>query len=66
MRHTREIDEAVTEEGLVAILCVSLRLRGTVIGVLYAADRTERRFARYEVNLLRPIGKLRSRQGRTS
>ncbi|MFI6274507.1 helix-turn-helix domain-containing protein [Streptomyces sp. NPDC050988] len=51
-RHTREIDEAVTEEGLVAILCVPLRLRGTVIGVLYAADRSERRFARDEVNLL--------------
>jgi GAF domain-containing protein len=56
----------VTEEGLVAILCVSLRLCGTVIGVLYAADRSERRFARYEVNLLRPIGALRNCQGRTS
>ncbi|MFD6306902.1 GAF domain-containing protein, partial [Streptomyces sp. NPDC060223] len=51
-RHTQAIDEAVTEEGLVAILGVPLRLRGNVIGVLYAADRSERRFARDEVNLL--------------
>lgn len=51
-RHTREIDEAVTEEGLVAILGVPLRRGGNVLGVLYAADRSERRFARDEVNLL--------------
>ncbi|MFD4527027.1 helix-turn-helix domain-containing protein [Streptomyces sp. NPDC058470] len=51
-QHTRAIDEAVTEEGLVAILGVPLRLRGNVIGVLYAADRSERRFARDEVSLL--------------
>ncbi|MFB7270577.1 helix-turn-helix domain-containing protein [Streptomyces sp. NPDC056244] len=51
-RHTRDIDEAVTEEGLVAILGVPLRLGGDVIGVLYAADRSERSFARDEVTLL--------------
>ncbi|MDX6353910.1 MAG: hypothetical protein QOF98_813 [Streptomyces sp.] len=51
-RHTREIDEAVTDEGLVAILGVPLRLGGNVLGVLYAADRSERRFTREEVNLL--------------
>ncbi|WP_254407649.1 GAF domain-containing protein [Streptomyces sp. GMY02] len=51
-RHTRDIDEAVTEEGLVAILGVPLRLGGDVIGVLYAADRSERGFARDEVTLL--------------
>ncbi|WP_046500406.1 helix-turn-helix domain-containing protein [Streptomyces odonnellii] len=51
-RHTREIDEAVTEEGLIAILGVPLRLGGDVIGVLYAADRSERGFAHDEVALL--------------
>ncbi|MFD3911561.1 helix-turn-helix domain-containing protein [Streptomyces sp. NPDC058603] len=51
-RHTHDIDEAVTEEGLVAILGVPLRLGGNVIGVLYAADRSERGFARDEVSLL--------------
>jgi GAF domain-containing protein len=51
-RHTNEIDEGVTEEGLVAILGVPLKLGSDVIGVLYAADRSERRFASEEVNLL--------------
>jgi len=51
-RHTREIDAAVREEGLVAILGVPLRLGSTVIGVLMAANRSERPFARDEVTLL--------------
>jgi DNA-binding PucR family transcriptional regulator len=50
--HTTEIDTGVGEEGLVAILGVPLRLGGTVIGVLFAANRTERPFAREEVALL--------------
>src|SRR4051795_13027099 len=51
-RHTTEIDSGVRDEGLVAILGVPLRLGSTVIGVLFAADRTERPFAREEVALL--------------
>ncbi|WP_181789118.1 helix-turn-helix domain-containing protein [Streptomyces phytophilus] len=51
-RHTGGIDDAVADEGLVAILGVPLKLRGGVIGVLYAADRSERPFAREEVSLL--------------
>jgi len=51
-RHTSEIDEAVAEEGLVAILGVPLQLGSEVIGVLFAANRSERPFAREEVNLL--------------
>lgn len=51
-RHTLEIDSAVTEEGLVAILGVPLRLGSTVIGVLFASNRTERPFSRAEVALL--------------
>jgi hypothetical protein len=50
--HTVEIDEAVAEEGLVAILGVPLRLGSHVIGVLFAANRSERPFAREEVALL--------------
>ena len=51
-RHTDDIDSGVGEEGLVAILGVPLRLGSTVIGVLYAANRAERPFAREEVALL--------------
>jgi len=51
-QHTAEIDSAVRDEGLVAILGVPLRLGPTVIGVLMAANRSERPFARDEVTLL--------------
>ena len=50
--HTGGIDTAVADEGLVAILGVPLVLRGDVLGVLYAANRTARPFAREEVSLL--------------
>jgi hypothetical protein len=51
-KHTTDIDGAVAEEGLVAILGVPLQLGSTVIGVLYAANRSERPFSRSEVALL--------------
>jgi sugar diacid utilization regulator len=51
-RHTTDIDAGVLEEGLVAILGVPLRLGSRVIGVLYAANRSARPFAREEVSLL--------------
>src|SRR5688572_15948067 len=51
-KHTETIDEGVREEGLVAILGVPLRLGSRVIGVLYAANRSARPFAREEVALL--------------
>ncbi|WP_344319144.1 GAF domain-containing protein, partial [Actinocatenispora thailandica] len=50
--HTRDIDTGVRDEGLVAILGVPLRLGHRVIGVLFAADRRERRFAQDEIALL--------------
>ncbi len=50
--HTLAIDGAVAEEGLVAILGVPLQLGTHVIGVLYAANRSARPFARSEVALL--------------
>ncbi|WNV83823.1 GAF domain-containing protein [Umezawaea sp. Da 62-37] len=50
--HTTPIDTAVKDEGLVAILGVPLTLGSRVIGVLYAANRTTRRFPPDEVALL--------------
>ncbi|KGI82068.1 diguanylate phosphodiesterase [Actinopolyspora erythraea] len=50
--HTDEIDRAVGDERLVAILGVPLSVGGSVIGVLYAADRTPRDFSHDEVALL--------------
>ncbi|WP_336030838.1 helix-turn-helix domain-containing protein [Geodermatophilus sp. FMUSA9-8] len=50
--HTDAINNGVREEGLVAILGVPLIRGSQVIGVLYAADRTERTFVRSEVALL--------------
>nr|WP_026207959.1 helix-turn-helix domain-containing protein [Catelliglobosispora koreensis] len=55
-RHLGDIDEGVREEGLVAILGVPLRLGSRVIGVLYAANRSARPFAREEVALLVSLG----------
>jgi hypothetical protein len=51
-RHTSEINDGVHDEGLVAILGVPLIRGSQVIGVLFAADRTERTFDRSEVSLL--------------
>ncbi|MEZ0073458.1 helix-turn-helix domain-containing protein [Planotetraspora sp. GP83] len=51
-QHTTTIDEAVREEGLVAILGVPLRLGPQVIGVLFAANRSARPFVQEEVALL--------------
>ena len=51
-RHTRSIDSAVQDEGLVAILGVPLLVNGRVIGVLFASDRSVRPFTRDELALL--------------
>lgn len=51
-QHIRGVDAAVADEGLVAILGVPLQLGETVIGVLFAADRSERAFTADEVSLL--------------
>lgn len=51
-KHLDTIDTAVVEEGLVAILGVPMRLGTRVIGVLFAANRGARPFAREEVALL--------------
>jgi DNA-binding PucR family transcriptional regulator len=54
-QHTGEIDDAVREEGLVAILGVPMRLGSRVIGVLFAANRRARPFAQEEVALLESL-----------
>jgi GAF domain-containing protein len=51
-QHLDEIDGGVTEEGLVAILGVPMRLGTRVLGVLFAANRSARPFTRQEVTLL--------------
>jgi len=53
---TSAISEAVAEEGLVSILGVPLVLGANVIGVLFAADRSERPFDRDDVSLLVTLG----------
>ena len=50
--HAENIDHAVREEGLVAILGVPLKMNGRGMGVLFAANRRERPFAHSEVALL--------------
>jgi len=50
------INAAVAEEGLVSILGVPLVLGANVIGVLFAADRSERPFDRDDVSLLVTLG----------
>ncbi|WP_233159732.1 helix-turn-helix domain-containing protein [Pseudonocardia sp. MH-G8] len=56
--HTREIDEAVEEEGLVAICGTPLLVDGEFVGVLFAAHRARRPFARAEVALLGSLAAL--------
>lgn len=51
-RHTTEINTAVQEEGIVAILGVPMRLGDQVIGVLFASNRSARAFAPEEITLL--------------
>ncbi|MFE1471366.1 helix-turn-helix domain-containing protein [Nocardiopsis dassonvillei] len=50
--HAENIDHAVRDEGLMAILGVPLKMNGRDVGVLFAANRRERPFAHSEVALL--------------
>ncbi|ALG83924.1 helix-turn-helix domain-containing protein [Gordonia phthalatica] len=51
-RHEPVIDDSVTEEQVVAILGVPLRVGSKILGVLFAADRSERVFSTEEISLL--------------
>lgn len=53
--HTPALDDAVSGEGIVAILGVPLHFAGRVIGVLFTANRHERPFAPEEIALLESL-----------
>ncbi|WP_432940205.1 helix-turn-helix domain-containing protein [Kribbella sp. CA-253562] len=57
-RHTSPIDNAVGEEGLVAILGTPLIVDGAFVGVLFASNRTARPFSPTEVSLLGSLAAL--------
>lgn len=56
--HTRAIDGAVSDEGLVAICGTPLLVEEQFVGVLFAANRTPRPFTREEVALLGSLAAL--------
>jgi GAF domain-containing protein len=57
-KHTSPIDDAVGEEGLVAICGTPLIVDGAFVGVLFASNRTRRPFSREEVSLLGSLATL--------
>lgn len=57
-RHTGEIDDAVGDEGLVAICGVPLLVEDEFVGVLFASNRTRRPFSVDEVSLLGSLAAL--------
>lgn len=56
--HTGTIDDAVTDEGLVAICGVPLLVEESFVGVLFASNRTARPFSHDEVALLASLATL--------
>ncbi len=57
-RHTRAIDGAVGDEGLVAICGTPLIVKDEFVGVLFASNRTPRPFTHDEVALLGSLATL--------
>ncbi|MEU4394653.1 GAF domain-containing protein [Kribbella sp. NPDC023855] len=57
-KHISTIDNAVGEEGLVAICGTPLIVDGAFVGVLFASNRTRRPFSREEVSLLGSLAAL--------
>jgi DNA-binding PucR family transcriptional regulator len=57
-QHTRKIDGAVGEEGIVAICGTPLIVESHFVGVLFAANRSARPFTREEVALLTNLATL--------
>ncbi|MDV3221334.1 helix-turn-helix domain-containing protein [Intrasporangium sp.] len=57
-QHTRTIDGAVGEEGIVAICGTPLIVESNFVGVLFAANRSARPFTREEVALLTNLATL--------
>ncbi|MGZ4600723.1 helix-turn-helix domain-containing protein [Oryzihumus sp.] len=57
-RHTKTIDSAVGDEGLVAICGTPLLVEEQFVGVLFAANRSPRPFSHDEVSLLGSLAAL--------
>ncbi|HEX5812524.1 MAG TPA: GAF domain-containing protein, partial [Pseudonocardia sp.] len=57
-RHTREIDAAVGDEGLIGICGTPLLVGDEFVGVLFASNRTRREFHHDEVALLGSLAAL--------
>lgn len=56
--HTHSIDGAVGDEGLVAICGTPLIVKDEFVGVLFASNRTPRRFTHDEISLLGSLAAL--------
>lgn len=52
LTHDPAFDDLLSDEGMAALLGVPLLVRGDVVGVLFAADRSKRRFRTDEIALL--------------
>ncbi len=57
-RHTTSISSAVADEGLVAVCGTPLMVKEEFVGVLFAAERSERAFQHDEVSLLMSFAAL--------
>jgi GAF domain-containing protein len=58
LAHNADVDAAVAAEGIKAILGVPLKVSGNLIGILFAAHRTQRTFAADEVEMLSSLATL--------
>lgn len=53
--HSPTIDVGAQEEGLRAVIAAPVMHQGTLLGILFAADRHERTFSRHDLALLREL-----------
>ncbi|MEW6402824.1 MAG: GAF domain-containing sensor histidine kinase [Chloroflexota bacterium] len=53
----REASEILTEEGIISAICVPMRTRHDLVGVLYAASRREGAFNQEQLDLLESLGR---------
>lgn len=58
LAHNPHVDAAVAAEGIKAILGVPLKVSGNLIGILFAAHRSQRAFAADEVEMLSSLATL--------
>lgn len=53
----REASEILTEEGIISAICVPMKTRHGLVGVLYAASRREGAFTQEQLDLLESLGR---------